>query len=150
MVIPLPPPKKIDSPPLPIYHTGRNTNPWEKPDSMFSVFFFPLNWHLCFCLPLWFLKKQKPSGGVEARKGDVFSIARSSFVFVPRHHGVPGQLTYIALSQNNGKSDGENDDGTLSNWRNKLKPRVHLKSRIWKSIYRSEGDGAPTSLGGMS
>lgn len=67
--------------------------------------------------PLVFLKKkkQKPSDGVEARKGDVISITRSSFIFMPRHRGVPGQFTYIALSQNGSKSDEENDNGTLSN-----------------------------------
>lgn len=111
MVIPLPSPQKTASPPLPIYHTGRNNNHWGKPDSMFSV--FPLNWHLCFCLPLRFVKKQKPSDGVEARKGDVISITRSSFIFMPRHRGVPGQFTYIALSQNGSKSDEENDNGTI-------------------------------------
>lgn len=65
--------------------------------------------------PLAILKKNpKPSDGVEARKADVISITRSSFVFMPRHRGVPGQFTYIALSQNNSKSDEENDSGTLS------------------------------------
>lgn len=81
--------------------------------------------------PLVILKKnQKPSDGVEARKGDVIGITRSSLVFMPRQHGVPGQFTYIALSQNDSKSDEENDNGTLSDLRNKLKPRVHLKSRV--------------------
>lgn len=67
---------------------------------MFSVFFFPLNWHLYFCIPR-DSKKIKTSNRVEARKGEVISMACPSLVFTPGHHGVPGQFAFFLRTRAN-------------------------------------------------